>query len=216
MAKKKIKDNIRREYVVYVRGDRVRALRLARGMTQMDLGQVAGIGISAISRVETNELNLSAAHLRNVARALGTTMEYLLGGDPGSGLPKERLVDVAIPVENRAAGDPHANVEWDVPLIDEPAVSFKGQVRAAKIVGESMAPLAYHGQYAIYSLTDPVRDGDLVIASLPSTRAQVFKRVRRPREGWVILESINWDTEALLYESDSMDGRMFKVIGVRF
>ena len=206
----------RREYIIYVHGERVRALRLAKGMTQGDLGKRTGIGISAISRVEANELNLSAAHLRNLARALGTTMEYLLGGDPESGLPKQRVVDVAIPVEVRAAGDPRARVDWEEPLVDEPAIRFSGELRAAKIVGDSMAPLAYDGQYAIYSLTEPVRDGDLVIAALPSVRAQVFKRYRKPREGWAILESVNWSNEALLYDENSLEGRMFKVLGVRF
>jgi transcriptional regulator with XRE-family HTH domain len=207
---------VKREYIIYVRGERVRALRLARGMTQIDLSQLAGVGVSAISRVEANQLNVSAAHLRNLSRALGTTMEYLLGGDPESGLPKERVVDIIIPVENRAAGDPQANVNWEQPLVDEPPVRFTGQLRAARICGDSMAPLAYDGQYVVYSLTEPVKDGDLVIASCPSTRAQIFKRYRKPREGWAILESIRWDMPAMLYEDASLEGRMFKVIGVRF
>jgi len=211
-----MKKATKREYVIYIHGERVRALRLAKGMTQMDLAKLTGIGISAISRVEANELNLSAAHLRNLARALGTTMEYLLGGDPESGLPKQRVVDVAIPVEARAAGDPRADVDWEQPLLQEPAIRFSGELRAAKIIGSSMAPLVYDGQYAIYSMTEPVRDGDLVIAALPSTRAQVFKRYRKPREGWAILESIDWSSEALLYDEKSLEGRMFKVLGVRF
>jgi transcriptional regulator with XRE-family HTH domain len=67
-------------------GQRLRALRTARGLTQIALGEATGIPQSVITRMETApRLNPTMDTILNLARALGCTPNDLLGyGDvPG-------------------------------------------------------------------------------------------------------------------------------------
>jgi transcriptional regulator with XRE-family HTH domain len=62
----------------------LRAVRRARGMSQHDLGDLAGVTASAISQVERAERGLSLATLVRLSAALGVTVDDLLRGeDPG-------------------------------------------------------------------------------------------------------------------------------------
>ena len=61
-------------------GDRVRVLRESRGMNQSDLARKTGIVRSQISRIEKEERpGVGAAMIGDLAQALGTTVDYLLG-----------------------------------------------------------------------------------------------------------------------------------------
>lgn len=61
-------------------GQRIRALRLARRRTQTQVARAAGITPQAVSDLETGKTQ-ATAYLSEVARALGTTAEYLRYGD---------------------------------------------------------------------------------------------------------------------------------------
>ena len=62
----------------------LRAIRRARGLSQHDLGGMAGVTASAISQVERAERGLSLATVVRLSSALGVTIDDLLQGeDPG-------------------------------------------------------------------------------------------------------------------------------------
>jgi molybdate-binding protein/transcriptional regulator with XRE-family HTH domain len=63
--------------------NRVREERLARGLSQADLAQRAGISRTAVTAMEGNRLVPSVAAALALAKALGTTVEALFG-EPGS------------------------------------------------------------------------------------------------------------------------------------
>lgn len=65
--------------MVNIIGERVRARRMARGMTQLQLGEAAGLEESAISHVETGRREPRARALTRLARALACSSDYLLG-----------------------------------------------------------------------------------------------------------------------------------------
>ena len=62
-------------------GGRLKELRLAKGLTQTELGRVAGVGKSAISQYENGAREPDSTVLLNLARCLGTTTDWLLGRD---------------------------------------------------------------------------------------------------------------------------------------
>jgi transcriptional regulator with XRE-family HTH domain len=58
---------------------KIKELRKARGLTQKELGDLAGLDHSFISRAERGESELSAASLMAIAAALGVDMNEIAG-----------------------------------------------------------------------------------------------------------------------------------------
>lgn len=63
-------------------GDRIRRLRLASGLGQVELADRIGIASGTISMIETGALPLPSAHIALLARTLGVTDSYLLRNRP--------------------------------------------------------------------------------------------------------------------------------------
>jgi len=62
-------------------GDRIRAIREARGMTQDQLADDAKISKGFLSEVENNKRNISSENLLRIANVLGASIDYLLRGE---------------------------------------------------------------------------------------------------------------------------------------
>lgn len=62
--------------------ERIKALRIERGMSQSELAKKVGYeGRSAISKVENGERDISQSMIKKYADALGVTCIYLMYGD---------------------------------------------------------------------------------------------------------------------------------------
>ena len=62
-------------------GDRVRELRTSRKMTQLQLGESAGLHRTFIGSVERGERNIAILSLRRIAKALRVSVAKLVGED---------------------------------------------------------------------------------------------------------------------------------------
>lgn len=67
-------------------GARIRAARLARGMTQADLAEEVGVSRSAVAQWETERSGQVRGNLTRIASVLGVTVEHLLSGGSATGL----------------------------------------------------------------------------------------------------------------------------------
>lgn len=65
--------------------NRLRALRKAKGLTQIKLAERAGISRSVIARYETNRTELSTRNLVKLARAMSVPVDAIIGGEPSDG-----------------------------------------------------------------------------------------------------------------------------------
>jgi transcriptional regulator with XRE-family HTH domain len=63
-------------------GERVRARRAARGLTQAQLGEACGLHRTFVGSVERGERNVSVLNLRTMARALRVPLAELFVGLP--------------------------------------------------------------------------------------------------------------------------------------
>ena len=61
-------------------GERIRAIRMKRGQTQKQLGDLCGMADSAIRRYESGRGNPTEKTLQRIAAALGVSADYLLSG----------------------------------------------------------------------------------------------------------------------------------------
>lgn len=60
-------------------GERIRAKRLERGLTQCDLEIAAMIPMHAMGRFELGKRSIRLYEIVAIAKALGTTVGYLIG-----------------------------------------------------------------------------------------------------------------------------------------
>ena len=82
-------------------GDRIKEIREARGMTQDQLADKAGISKGFLSDVENDKRNISSENLLRVANTLGASVDYLLRGETRSAKREE----VVIPPELSEAAE---------------------------------------------------------------------------------------------------------------
>lgn len=62
-------------------GERLRALRQKRGMSQVLLADLSGVSHTSIHLWETGKKHPATKTLRPVAELLGVTVEYLINGN---------------------------------------------------------------------------------------------------------------------------------------
>jgi transcriptional regulator with XRE-family HTH domain len=64
---------------------RIRTARLAQGLTQDQLARTVGVTRSAVAQWETGRAGQVGSNLARIARALGTSVAYLLSGEQDAG-----------------------------------------------------------------------------------------------------------------------------------
>ena len=79
-------------------GEKIKALRLARGLTLEDVGQYVGVGKSTVRKWETGAIaNMRRDKIPKLAEVLGTTPAYIIWiyeeGDPSAGAGSRPVSD---------------------------------------------------------------------------------------------------------------------------
>ena len=78
-------------------GDRIRDLRIKKGLTQEELGTLIGVQKSAIKKYEDGTVqNIKRSNIQVLANALGVTPSYLMGWDE---TPESAHQSKAVPTE---------------------------------------------------------------------------------------------------------------------
>jgi XRE family transcriptional regulator, aerobic/anaerobic benzoate catabolism transcriptional regulator len=80
-----------REAYLTALGDRVRALRHRRGLTRKRLAEAAGVSERHLANLETGQGNASVMLLRDLARALGSSIGEIVGEESASGDESTRI-----------------------------------------------------------------------------------------------------------------------------
>jgi transcriptional regulator with XRE-family HTH domain len=76
-------------------GERILLLRRRKGLTQPELAQQTGMGISTLNRIEKGHQSMAMDKVVALVHVLGTTADYLLGLSDEPERGKEALSNVA-------------------------------------------------------------------------------------------------------------------------
>lgn len=77
-------------------GQRIREIRIEKGMSQVDVADKLSVSKVAISRYEHDKRRISAEGIRAIAHALDSTTETLLAGTPYEGIPDRAMALILI------------------------------------------------------------------------------------------------------------------------
>jgi transcriptional regulator with XRE-family HTH domain len=69
--------NVKDDIAITAMGRRIRELRLSRGLSQEQLGNLAGIAVSQVGRIERGKINATLSTLVIIARALDATVQMI-------------------------------------------------------------------------------------------------------------------------------------------
>lgn len=149
-------------------GDTVRALRQARGWTQIQLSQKAGVSQGQLSRVESGEtLNPSQLTLARLAEALSVPLAQLIGR-PSFPVTTPEVGRVPVPIVQVPA---HAGHDWtweptgQVLSIDNTTAQGR-DLQAIRVDGGCMSPALEQGDLVIFDRwSQQPKDGEMVVVS---------------------------------------------------
>lgn len=75
-------------------GQRIKATRVERKMTQEKLVQLAGISVGFLSDLENDKTNVGADKLLDIAEALDVSLDYLMKGEDSTQPPKMMALEL--------------------------------------------------------------------------------------------------------------------------
>lgn len=154
--------------------NRLRQMRVSKGLNQNEVGELVGMEQSAVSKWERGATEPDHNTLRILSDYYGVSIDYLLGSSDD---PQAKRKGHRIPVlGDVAAGIPIDAVEdiLDYEEIDE-ALSRTGEFFGLRIRGRSMEPRMMEGDVVIVRQQETAETGDTVVVSVNGDLATVKK-----------------------------------------
>ncbi|WP_275790490.1 XRE family transcriptional regulator [Pararhizobium gei] len=201
-------------------GARVKAKRLEMGWSQMDLARRVGVSQQAINNLEGGQTNKSR-YIAELARALDTTVDYLLDGD--SSVPKQAAsveptiihfndLPKDVPVLGQTVGGDDGNFFFNGQTIDyfrrPPGAANMRDIYGLFVTGTSMWPRFEDGEPIYASPSRLPAIGDYVVIQLRqrdegSAPDSYIKRLVRRNGSKIIVEQFN-PAKTIEYERDDI------------
>lgn len=212
-------------------GERLRAARAKKGLTQPELSRLSGVSQAAISDLERGR-SVESRKLVQLAQALGITPEWLERGVGPVDRPVLKSVTTSdtlvieadvlprtskIPVVGTVqAGDDGFFEEIGYPVgVGDGTVAYHGRdmnAYALRVRGDSMAGKIDSGEKIVAEPNTPPQPGDIAVVLLKDGR-KTLKRLLYIRDGEVTLASFNRDHHNLVLQLDEIDA-MHKVVTI--
>ena len=193
-------------------GEKIKKLRIERGMTLEQVGDIVGVGKSTVRKWESGQIaNMRLDKIALLAKALGVTPGYLMGWEddprptagegsvPASLRPISTMHRQKVPLIGKvAAGQPiMAETDYET-FVDSPVDCDC----ALEIEGASMVPTYLPGDIVYIKHQPTVRDGQVAVV-LIDDRA-TLKHVYRDPDGLTLI-SDNPDYERIVVKGADHD-----------
>lgn len=156
----------------------IKQLRKSKKMSIEELAEKAGVAKSTLSRYENEQREFPINDVGEYAKALGTTVEYLLGIENLYPIQKE---SIRIPILGTiACGDPIFVEENFAGYIIEPKESLpSGNLYYLEAKGDSMEPTIPNGASVLIREQPEVENGDIAAVLVNGDAEATLKRIRK-------------------------------------
>lgn len=180
--------------------NRIKELRRQRGVTQDRLGELLGVGKSAVSKYENEKLGVPSHVLLQLSDFFGVSPEYVLGQESETPLPasaRELMGVSASPVEAAAvpllgfvhAGSPmlaEENIEDYIPVAAGEV--FDGEYFFMTVVGDCMTgDHIAEGSIVLVRRGSELKDGYIYVIRMEDE--VMLRRVKRIKNGIALIPS---------------------------
>lgn len=180
-------------------GDRIKSIRIQKGMTQDELGALIGVKKQAIYKYEQGiVVNLKRDVIAKLAAALDVSPSYLLGFEDDYTAPTITDDIVEFPVIGEvAAGYEHIAAEdWTGETVEIPTSYLHGRPRSDYFVltvcGNSMYPLYMNGDKVLVLKQSTLdRSGQIGVIRYDGDKASLKKVEYAAGEDWLRMVPVN-------------------------
>ncbi|MFW1968135.1 LexA family protein [Acinetobacter guillouiae] len=179
-------------------GQRIRALRRSKKLTQVQLAKIAGVSSPAVTEWEKDSYLPKAASLEAIANEFGVTTEYILTGKGSEPKTEHNVAPIApkmAPVLSWVQAGVFTNVEAiDMSRVEEwlPLPDDCDKCFYLKVQGLSNYPVFEEGDYILVDPTvqyDEMQSGDVIVVRKHDEAT--FKRLVIETDNSRYLQAIN-------------------------
>lgn len=160
-------------------GVRIKELRERKELTQEELGNMLGLGKSAIAKYENGRVeNIKRSIIEQISEILECKPSYLMGWEDEEAQEQEDLSALIfkIPLLGRVvAGEPML-AEQNIEEYIECPIEMKSKADfALRVKGDSMSPILLDGDIVIVHKQESVENGETAIVMINGDEATVKK-----------------------------------------
>ena len=191
--------------------NRLKELRKAKGLTQVELAKQIGIGQSGYSDWERGITKIDSESLTKLSALFSVSVGYLLGKDDDA---KENFCRIPV-LGSVPAGIPIDAVEDIVDWEDLPESMFSGDKEyfALEVKGDSMWPDYLPGDIVIVRKTPCCESGDVCVVYVNGYEA-TLKQVKVDEDGSISLIPKNQEYAPRTYTLDEVRSLPVAICGV--
>lgn len=197
--------------------NRIKELRLAKNITQEELGKVLNVQKAAISKYENGRVDPSIEVLKLASKFFDVSTDYLLGRSDSpivSCASPSKEKTIRIPILGRvAAGNPIGAIEEIIGWEEIPKKLAAGSTCfALRVCGRSMEPRILAGDTVIIRQQPDVNSGDIAVVLVGGEEATV-KRVKKQKDGITLIATNTTVYEPHFYSNQEIKDLPIQILG---
>lgn len=194
-------------------GDRLKELRLKKGVTQEEVGNVLGVAKATIMKYEKGLVeNLKRSSIEKLAIYFGVTPSYLMCLDDKTDEFGNPVVSIPLLGTVKAGYDYLAQENWIGNVDINKKLADSGEFFALTVKGDSMFPVLVEDDIVIVKKQEDFENGDIVVAIINGDEATIKKG--KKSDNSILLQPLNTSYEPLIFTNEEMKSIPVKIIGI--
>lgn len=195
-------------------GERIKQLRLEKGLTQEELGKYIGVKKAAIMKYEKgNVQNMKRATIEILSKLFNVTPSYLMCLDePRLNKFGSSVVSIPLLGEVKAGYDYMAQENWQGTVDIKEELAKTGDFFALKIKGDSMLSVLWENDIVAVKKQDFAKNNEIAVVLINGDEATV-KKINILDNG-IMLIPFNSDYGPMFFTKEDIETKPVKIIGV--